>query len=42
VIDRDFTRGTSTEETAIIEEEAVESTVADDLDLFSEEESKME
>ena len=42
VIDGDFARGAATEEIAMLEEEATESTVklADDLDLFGEEENR--
>ena len=42
VIDRDFARGTTIEEIAMLEEEAMESaiTLTDNLDLFGEEENK--
>ena len=42
VIDRDFARGTTIEEIAMLEEEVMESaiTLTDNLDLFGEEENK--
>ena len=44
VIDRDFARGTTIEEIAMLEEEVMESaiTLTDNLDLFGEEENKTE
>jgi hypothetical protein len=44
VIDGDFARGTTIEEIATLEEEAMESAIklADNLDPFGEEENKIE